>query len=191
MWVVVGLGNPGREYAATRHNLGFRVVDVLLRRAGVRARRGSGDFEAAEVQIASQRVLLVKPTTYVNRTGRAITQVAAWHPFAVEELLAIVDDVYLPFGRLRLRPDGSAGGHNGLKSMLQALANPAFPRLRLGIGQPVNEAIALEDWVLGAFGADERAGLAEFLERAANAVERIVEVGVERALPAVNAPSSP
>jgi PTH1 family peptidyl-tRNA hydrolase len=189
VWVVVGLGNPGREYAATRHNLGFMVVDVLLRRAGARARRGSGDFEAGEVQIASQRVLLVKPTTYVNRTGRAIEQLAAWHPFALEDLLAIVDDVYLPFGRLRLRPDGSAGGHNGLKSMLQTLGGDAFPRLRLGVGQPAGETIALEDWVLGTFPKDERAQLPEFLDRAANAVERIVEVGVERALPAVNSTS--
>jgi PTH1 family peptidyl-tRNA hydrolase len=187
VWVVVGLGNPGSEYAATRHNLGFRVVDALLVRCGARARRGAGEFVAAEVRIAAASVLLVKPTTYVNRSGRVLLQLAARHPVDPARLLAVVDDVALPFGRLRLRPSGSAGGHNGLRSMIQALGADGFPRLRLGVGA-APPGVALEDWVLGPFASEEEREVPAFVDRAADAVLRIVESGVEAALPAVNGP---
>jgi PTH1 family peptidyl-tRNA hydrolase len=185
--VVVGLGNPGARYTDTRHNLGFRVVDELLRRAGLRARRGAGDYEAAEVRLGDAPALLVKPTTYVNRSGRALEQLAAVQPFQPADLLVVVDDVYLPLGRLRLRPAGSAGGHNGMQSLLDTLGTPAFPRLRLGVGGPP-PGVPLPDWVLGTFPAEEMERLPEFVGRAADAVLEVARLGVEAAMPAVNAP---
>lgn len=190
MWVVVGLGNPGREYAGTRHNIGFMVVDELARRAGVRLRAGRGDFEAAEARLAGNKLWLMQPTTYVNRTGRAITQFRTAVVFDPEELLAVVDDVALPFGRLRLRASGSAGGHNGLRSILEALGTPAFPRLRAGVGAPAGE-VDLADHVLGRFTRAEREALPDLVGRCADAVEAIVEIGVERASTRVNEPRKP
>ncbi len=188
MWVVLGLGNPGREYADTRHNLGYRVVDALAARAQARVRRASGDFESVETVIAGKAALLVKPTAYVNRSGRAVRQIAARPDFDLGSMLVVVDDVDLPFARLRLRPNGSPGGHNGMKSIVEALdGQTAFPRLRLGVGA-APPGMALEDWVLGAFAGDERDAVPEFIGRAADAVECILELGVDAAIPAVNAP---
>ena len=189
MWVVLGLGNPGSEYAGTRHNLGFMVVDALAARASVRLRRAEGDYDAATASIGGTPGLLVKPRTYVNRSGRAALQVSAQPGFDLATLLVVVDDVYLPFGRMRLRPSGSAGGHNGLKSIVESLAGATeFPRLRLGVGA-APPGMALEDWVLAAFAGDDRRDLAAFVARAADAVERIVAGGVDQALPGVNAPA--
>jgi PTH1 family peptidyl-tRNA hydrolase len=186
VWIVVGLGNPGREYEDTRHNLGYLVADELLRRGGARAKRG-GDFVAAEVTLAGEQALVVKPTTYVNRTGRALAQMAARRPLELPFLLAVVDDVALPFGRLRLRPIGSAGGHNGLRSMIEVLGSEAFPRLRLGVGA-APPGMPLEDWVLSPFSKEEARELPDLVARGADAVERVLELGVERAVPVVNAP---
>jgi len=185
VWIVVGLGNPGGEYEDTRHNLGWLVADELLQRAGARPKRGAGDFRSAEVRLAGVPALIVKPTTYVNRTGRALRQLAAVQPYDVAEILAVVDDVALPFGKLRLRPSGSAGGHNGLRSMIESLGTDAFPRLRLGVGAAPPGTL-LEDWVLAPFPKEERREVPEFVARAADAVERVLEVGVERAVPLVN-----
>lgn len=188
MWVVLGLGNPGAEYAGTRHNLGFMVVDALAARAAARLRRAEGDYDAAAASIAGSSVLLAKPRTYVNRSGRAVRQISAQPGFDLSTLLVVVDDVYLPFGRMRLRPDGSAGGHNGLKSIVEQLGGATgFPRLRMGVGA-APAGTALEDWVLGPFEGDERREVAAFVARAADAVERIVADGVDAALPGINAP---
>lgn len=188
MWVVLGLGNPGAEYAGTRHNLGFMVVDALAARAAVRLRRAEGDYDAAQATIAGSGVLLAKPRTYVNRSGRVVRQLAAWPEFSLAALLVVVDDVYLPFGRMRLRASGSAGGHNGMKSILDATGGVTeFPRLRLGVGS-APPGTPLADWVLGPFEGDEQEGLAAFVERAADAVVRVLTDGVERALPGINAP---
>jgi PTH1 family peptidyl-tRNA hydrolase len=187
VWFVLGLGNPGREYAGTRHNLGFDVVDELARRHGARPSRGDGDFDCVVVQRPSTDIVLVKPRTYVNRSGRAATQLAARPDFVLARLLVVVDDVYLPFGRLRLRAGGTAGGHNGMTSILTALGAEAFPRLRLGVGEPPPD-VDLADWVLAPFAADERAAVPGFVERAADAVLRVTDLGLEAALPGVNAP---
>jgi len=187
VWVVVGLGNPGREYAETRHNLGFKVVDELCRRAGVRLTRGPGDFFTAALRAAGGDVLLVKPATYVNRSGRALRQLAETREVVPGSLLVVVDDVYLPFGRLRLRPSGGAGGHNGMRSLIEHLGTEEFPRLRLGVGEP-GDGTPRTDWVLGEFSEAEAQALPEFLSRAADAVQRVLDLGVEAAIPVVNAP---
>jgi PTH1 family peptidyl-tRNA hydrolase len=190
VWQVLGLGNPGSEYADTRHNLGFRVVDALASRASVRLRRGDGDFDAATATIAATAVRLVKPRTYVNRSGGVVTTMAQRADFDLASMLVVLDDVYLPFGRLRLRPSGRAGGHNGMKSILDALGGAtAFPRLRLGVGLPPAD-IPLEDWVLAEFEGEEKRAVPDLVARAADAVEQIVSQGIDRALPGINAPTT-
>jgi len=185
VWVVFGLGNPGREYADTRHNLGFRVVDELLRRAGARARRGAGDYDLASARLGGTPVLLVKPSTYVNRSGRAIQQLGGRYSFGPAELLVVVDDVALPFGKLRLRPGGSAGGHNGLRSLVETLGTGDFPRLRLGVGGAPPGA-DLADYVLAPFSDEEQQALPGLIAQAADAVQRVLALGVERAMSLVN-----
>jgi PTH1 family peptidyl-tRNA hydrolase len=191
VWIVVGLGNPGREYAETRHNIGFMVVDELARRAGLRLRRGRGDFDAAEARFGSTKAWLIQPLTFVNRSGRALTQFATTtSSFTPGEMLVVVDDVALPFGRLRLRPSGSAGGHNGLKSLVETLGTQAFPRLRLGVGAPEGE-VDLSDHVLGRFSKAERRQLPDLVNRGADAVILVLESGPEAAIPRINAPPPP
>lgn len=187
MWCVVGLGNPGTRYERTRHNVGFMVVDALASRCGARLRPGPVPYLAATVRCAGSDVVLVKPTTYVNRSGYAVRQALARSGLGLDALLVVVDDVYLPFGRLRLRGAGSAGGHNGLHSIETVLGSTAYPRLRLGVGAAAG--VDLADWVLGPFTPAETEALPAFVERAASAVESIVELGVERAQPLVNAPA--
>jgi peptidyl-tRNA hydrolase, PTH1 family len=185
VWVVVGLGNPGQEYAATRHNLGFRVVDELLRRAGARARHGAGDYELASARLAGNPVLLVKPTTYVNRSGRALIQLAGRYSFTIAEVVAIVDDVSLPFGKLRLRPGGSAGGHNGLRSLHELLGTDGYARLRIGVGMPP-EGADLADFVLEPLGGEAWSGLESAVAGAVEAVELACRQGVPVAMNAFN-----
>lgn len=186
MWVVVGLGNPGRRYAETRHNLGFMVVDALAARAAVRFVRHER-YHSAAAPCGGQSVLLAKPHTYVNRSGEAVRALLAQIEPAQAWLLVVADDIHLPFGRLRLRPSGSAGGHNGLRSIETALGSSAYARLRVGVGAP-QQAAHWADHVLGAFDEAESAALPEVVARAANAVEQIVSQGVERARPQINAP---
>ena len=140
MKIVIGLGNPGRDYAATRHNLGFMVVDELARRTGASSGRKRFRSEIAEGTLAGEKLILVKPQTYMNLSGHAVREVVTWYRAVREDLLIVLDDLDLPFGILRLRADGSAGGHNGLTSVLEQLGSRAVPRLRLGIGRGPHEA---------------------------------------------------
>lgn len=189
MWAVFGLGNPGKRYASTRHNVGFLVVDELAARHGGDFRRREGLW-VTEVERAGASLLLVKPGTYVNRSGAAARAVLEAYGLAPENLLVVVDDVYLPFGRLRLRPGGSAGGHNGLLSIETALQTQAYPRLRVGVGAP-DATGKLVEHVLGEFEAEEREALPASVSRAADAVEIVLDHGVARARPLVNAAPRP
>lgn len=181
MKMVVGLGNPGRKYEHTRHNVGFDVVDELARRAGVAFRR-SWRFPAdlAEATLAGKRVLLVKPRTFMNRSGEAVGPLARKRGVAPAELLVVVDDVELECGRLRLRRDGRAGGHNGLKSLIELVGSEAFPRVRVGVGR-VPEGGDLVQHVLGRFAPDDRKVMSEAVNRAADAVELVMKDGLEKA----------
>ena len=181
MKLVVGLGNPGRKYEHTRHNVGFAVLDELARRAGVAFRR-SWRFPAdlAEVTLGGRRVLLVKPRTFMNRSGEAVGPLARKKGAAPDEVLVVVDDVELDCGRLRLRRDGRAGGHNGLKSLVESLGSEAFPRVRVGVGR-AEEGGDLADHVLSRFAPVERTVVAASVQRAADAVEQVLESGLETA----------
>lgn len=182
MKAIVGLGNPGREYAGTRHNIGFDVLDEVARRWGVQLRPWKS---VADVAVVSSRgVVLVEPQTYMNLSGDAVSRIAAFHKLEPSDVLVVVDEVQLPLGRLRVRRSGSAGGHNGLKSIIQHIG-AEFPRLRIGVGRG-DPKWDLADHVLSKFGREEREAVAEAVARAADAVELFAEDGLEVVMNRVN-----
>lgn len=182
---MVGLGNPGREYASTRHNAGFMAIDELARRFGVTTWRKKDSAEQA--LDAQRRVLLVKPTSYMNLSGVPVRLITAWYRTPPESVLVLVDDMDLPFGRLRLRAFGGHGGHNGLRSIVATIGE-RFPRLRIGVGRPAHDSI---DHVLGSFTPDERRELPAVIGAAADGVERWLSDGLDAAMRWVNGWSPP
>ena len=189
MKIVVGLGNPGREYAATRHNLGFMVVDELFRRIGGTPLRARFRSELAEATCAGGKVILVKPQTYMNLSGAAVREVAHWYRVPAEHVLVVLDDLDLPFGSNRLRPSGSAGGHNGLNSIIEQLGTVDVPRLRVGIGR---SAAAARAQVLSRFTAEEAAELPAIVQRSAECCLAWLEEGIITAMNRCNQkPPSP
>ena len=178
MKAIVGLGNPGREYAGTRHNIGFEVIGEVARRWNVRLRPWKS---AADVVVVPGRsAVLVEPQTFMNLSGDAVGRVAAFHKLEPADVLVVVDEVQLPLGRIRLRRSGSSGGHNGLKSIIQHIGTE-FPRLRIGVGRG-DPKWDLADHVLSRFGREEREAVAEAVNRAADAVEMFVDEGIEVAM---------
>lgn len=182
MKMVVGLGNPGREYQQTRHNAGFDVLDELARRHGG-SFRGSYRFpaETAEVRMGGEGVLLVKPATFMNRSGEAVGPVLRKRGIELADLIVVVDDVDIDLGRLRIRAQGSPGGHNGLKSVEAALGSDAYARVRVGVGRP-QAAGEMVDHVLSRFRPEEKDAAAEVIRRAADAVEMMVREGLVKAM---------
>lgn len=183
MKLIVGLGNPGREYRDTRHNIGFMVADAMVRRFG-------GEFALAPSQVTETMVakrfgadamLVAKPLTFMNRSGDAVAGLLRYYGIETTDLLVVVDDVALPFGRIRVRARGSAGGHNGLKSIAQRIGTQDFPRLRLGVGRGDTRR-DLANHVLSTFEADERKDLDEFVTRAADAAEMFAAEGIARVM---------
>jgi PTH1 family peptidyl-tRNA hydrolase len=188
VWLIVGLGNPGEEYARTRHNIGFQCVNELARRHSLDFGKKIAKSRVAEGQFAGQRVALAKPFTYMNVIGQAVVSLSQWYKIApAQELLVIYDELDLPFGVLRLRERGSAGTHNGMKSVVGQLGSQVFPRLRIGIGQgpPGRDAAS---YVLGRFTREEQEQLPEIIGRAADAAEVVVREGLIAAMNQFNAP---
>jgi PTH1 family peptidyl-tRNA hydrolase len=180
--LIVGLGNPGPKYRNTRHNVGFQVLDRLAVRWGASFDREKFQGLIATCSCGSENVMLLKPLTYMNRSGTAVADATRNRVPDLVDMLVVVDDVNLPFGRLRMRERGSAGGHNGLKSIIEHVGTQDFPRLRIGVG--VNKTgDSLTDHVLGSFRPEERAELDAIIARAADGVVAFVEGGV---LPAMN-----
>lgn len=181
MKMIVGLGNPGTQYRSTRHNLGFSVVDHVAERLGVQFGREKCNGLLAEASFDGDRLLLVKPLTFMNRSGDCVAPLARNGVRTLEDLLVVVDDVNLPLGRVRFRPEGSAGGHNGLKSLVERLGSEAFPRLRLGVGD--DRAVPeLAGHVLGKFRPDEWPMVSKMTPEAAEAVLCWATHGIERAM---------
>ncbi len=178
--LIVGLGNPGREYRDTRHNVGFMIVDRLAQRA--RAGFRTEKSWHAEVARAGD-LLLCKPLTYMNLSGQAIRPLSQFYKIDAAQMLIILDDMALPLGKLRLRGSGSAGGHNGLKSLIEHFGTQSVPRLRVGIGAAEGEAVG---HVLGRFTLEEKAALEQSLDLAVNAVDCLHERGLEAAMNSVN-----
>lgn len=187
MKLVVGLGNPGPEYRDTRHNVGFLVADELARRWRV-PDAWREKFAALHIKtmVGDDAVVLAKPLTYMNLSGQAVAGLAGFYKIEPADMLVVTDDVALPLGRLRARPEGSAGGHNGLKSIIQHLGTQAFPRLRVGVGRG-DDRRDLADHVLGRFAPDERETVSAAVLRAADATERFLSDGIERVMSAFNA----
>ncbi len=184
MKIVVGIGNPGKRYEPTRHNLGFRVVDRLAAEHGVAVRRRRFDALVGEGQVEGRAVLLVKPQTYVNLSGSAVAPLLRWYRAAPEDLLVVCDDLNLELGNLRLRRQGSSGGHNGLQSVIQCLGTEEFARLRIGIGRGGDgDAVG---HVLGSFQQGEHATTERTVAAAAEAVRLWTRLGVEAAMNEVN-----
>lgn len=184
MKLVVGLGNPGSKYDGTRHNVGFAAVDILAARHGVRWEAAPRGAEALVGRWRAADVVLAKPLTFMNLSGAAIVALLQFYKIELADMLVIVDEVQLETGRIRLRPDGSAGGHNGLKSIIGSLGTGAFPRLRIGVGRPLkNDARRdLADHVLARFDADERTVVDEAIGTAADASEAFVADGIAAAM---------
>ncbi|MBA2521587.1 MAG: aminoacyl-tRNA hydrolase [Chloroflexia bacterium] len=177
--IVVGLGNPGREYAATRHNLGFMVVEELARRLSATTARSRFRSELAEANLNGARVVLVKPQTYMNLSGHAVREVAHWYRVAAGDVLIVLDDLDLPFATQRLRGSGSAGGHNGLSSVIEQLGTVEVPRLRIGIGR---SAAITRTQVLSRFTAEEAPALPAIVERSADCCLFWLEEGITTAM---------
>ena len=186
--LVVGLGNPGREYAGTRHNVGYRVVEKLADGAEARWQRAAKfDAETAEARLAGRKIVLAKPATFMNLSGRACVALLHWHKVAPEQMLVVTDDADLDVGRLRLRLKGSSGGHNGLKSIVELAGTEQFPRLRVGIGRPMRRSEGapdntLVDFVLSRFPKGELAMVDEAVARAVDAVACAIESGMDAAM---------
>lgn len=173
--LVVGLGNPGRHYEATRHNVGFMVLDRLAAAAGA-VFESKPKWQSHVAKLPGSGILLVKPQCFMNLSGRPVRQIAAFHKWQPANLLVVFDDVALPLGKLRLREKGSAGGHNGIKSLIEHLGTDAFPRVKVGIGAP--EPGNLTGHVLGNFREDEREALENTLARAVSAVQLALSQGL-------------
>jgi PTH1 family peptidyl-tRNA hydrolase len=181
--LIAGLGNPGAEYAATRHNIGFVLVDRLAGRWQA-AWKMERKFSArlARLRRGGQRVILCQPQTYMNGSGEAVGALARFYQLPAARILIVVDDADLPLGQIRLRPEGSSGGHHGLESIEAQLGTRGYPRLRLGIGRRADDDREITDYVLGRFAAGERPVMAEVLDRAGQQVECWLSEGIAKAM---------
>lgn len=187
MWLIVGLGNPGEQYSKTRHNIGFQAVAHLAKRHRLEFSTNRSHARIAEGRIEGQRVALARPTTFMNLSGKAVVALKNWYKIdAPQEMLVIYDDMDLPFGKLRLRQRGSAGTHNGMRSIVQLLGTQEFPRLRVGIDRPPPNW-DVRSYVLGRFTAEEQKQLPDVYEQVADAVTCIVQEGFVAAMNKFNA----
>ena len=183
--VIVGLGNPGGEYAGTRHNIGFWSLDRLAKEHSVTFSRRKRSALVGEGVVEGRRVALAKPRTFVNRSGGAITYLLARFRVSPRKLLIIYDDINLPVGKLRLRPRGSAGGHNGIKSIIEAVGTQDFPRMRVGVGRPSSDGNQI-DHVLGAMSPEEQEATDDALKRVVQAVSTLLTEGIDATMSKFN-----
>lgn len=180
-WLIVGLGNPGQEYARTRHNTGFRALDLLAQQLNCRVEKLKFQGLYGQISYNGSKLFLLKPQTFMNLSGRSVLQLSAYFQIPPQRIIVLFDDISLAPGRLRIRAEGSAGGHNGIKSIIQELGSQEFPRVKIGVGSKPTPEYDLADWVLSTFSASEEKALAISLENAAKAALTIVDKGVPEA----------
>ena len=180
-WLIVGLGNPGREYEKTRHNAGFRAVDLLAEDLGCKIDKLKFQGLYCQTTYNGKKLFLLKPQTYMNLSGRSVLQLSAYFNIPPQRIIVMFDDISLVPGRLRIRADGSAGGHNGIKSIIQEVGSQAFPRVKIGVGAKAHPEQDLADHVLSTFAAAEEKALAVSLKNAADAALAIIDKGVPEA----------
>lgn len=187
MYLIAGLGNPGSNYDMTRHNIGFHTIDYIADELGVKIKKLKFKALYGECTIGGEKVIFAKPQTYMNASGDSIAEFVSFYKIPVENIIIISDDISLETGRIRVRAKGSAGGHNGLKSIIYRLNSDKFPRVRIGIGAPPHEGYDLADYVLGRFGKDEIPVLEEAIIKAYKAICEIITNGTESAMNKYNA----
>ena len=182
MFIIAGLGNPDEKYQGTRHNVGFDVVDRLAEKYQIAVDTKKHRALIGKGVIEGQKVLLVKPQTYMNLSGEAVHEAVQFYKIPADHVLVIYDDVSLPVGKLRVRPTGSAGGHNGIKNIIAHLGTQEFPRIKIGTGAPSGGGAEMIDWVIGVPSQAERKILVESFETAIKAAEDIIENGCQKAM---------
>ncbi len=181
-WLIVGLGNPGQKYEKTRHNMGFLTVDLLAEQQNVKLNKVKFKSAYNTISFAGAKCLVMKPQTYMNLSGEAVREAAQFYKVPADHVLVIYDDISLPVGRIRVRPTGSAGGHNGIKNIIAHLGTQDFPRVKIGTGAPAGGGADMVDWVIGVPSQAERKVLVESFEKAIEAAESIIENGCQKAM---------
>lgn len=181
-WLVVFLGNPGQEFHGTRHNAGFMTADVVEQEQNIRIQRIRFRALTAKCSLGGDPVLLMKPQTYMNLSGEAVIAAVRYYKIPADHVLVVMDDVALPVGKLRIRAKGSAGGHNGIKSIIEHLQTERFPRIKIGVGAPPHPEYEMADWVLGKFQGEDAATVAEAVKQAAHAIPVLIEKGTAAAM---------
>ena len=180
-WLIVGLGNPGKEYEKTRHNAGWRAIDLIADKLSCKIDKAKFQGLYGQTKYAGGKLFLLKPLTYMNLSGKSVLQLSAYFHVPPQRIIVLFDDISLEPGRLRIRADGSAGGHNGIKSIIAELGSQEFPRVKIGVGAKKNEQQDLADWVLSAFSPGEEKALVSALDRVADAALCIIDKGIPEA----------
>lgn len=180
-WLIVGLGNPGKEYVKSRHNCGFLAIDILADKLGCKIDKGKFQGLYGQTSYGGHKLFLLKPQTFMNLSGRSVLQLSAYFSIPPQRIIVLFDDISLEPGRLRIRADGSAGGHNGIKSIIAEIGSQEFPRVKIGVGAKPNPEFDLADWVLSTFSASEEKAIISALERAADAALCVIDHGVPEA----------
>ena len=181
-WIVVFLGNPGPKYRDTRHNAGFMAADAMEKKLGVSINKLRFKALTAQATLGGEKVLLLKPQTYMNLSGESVSPAAAFYKVPPEHIIVVSDEVSLPIGKLRIRKSGSAGGHNGLKNIIAMLGTDAFPRIRMGVGAPPHADYDMADWVLSSFKNQDTDDMRSLAVRVCDAVECYIAEGPDRAM---------
>lgn len=179
MYLVVGLGNPGDEYKNTRHNIGFEAIDIMAEMYNTSIERVKFKGVYGETRIANEKVILLKPTTYMNLSGESVVQFANYYNIPNENIIILYDDISLEVGKMRIREKGSAGGHNGIKSLISCLSTEVFPRVKIGVGKPEHDLVS---HVLGKFKDEDMQKLKKVLEASTKAVENIIKEDAKSAM---------
>lgn len=185
-YLVVGLGNPGDKYFHTRHNAGFLALDYISQKANTNIDRSKFKALVGEANIANKRILLMKPQTFMNNSGEAVSEAASFYKIKPENIIVIFDDISLDVGRMRVRRDGSAGGHNGIKSIIEHIGSDKFPRIKIGVGQKPHPDFDLADWVLSEFGKEDKEKLFAMFGYAHEGLEKILSGDIDGAMQLCN-----
>ena len=180
-WLIVGLGNPGKEYAATKHNCGFRAIDLIAQSLNCKIDKGKFQGLYGQTTYNGAKLYLLKPQTFMNLSGRSVLQLSAYFNIPPQRIIVLFDDISLEPGRIRIRADGSAGGHNGIKSIIAELGSQDFPRVKIGVGAKPHKDADLADWVLSGFSASEEKAMDVSLKNAAESALCIISHGVSEA----------
>ena len=182
IWLIAGLGNPGLQYEKTRHNAGFMAVDLLAEKHALKFTKHKFEAVLADGTLAGKRVLLVKPQTYMNNSGRALAAITSFYKIPTDHILILFDDISLDVGKIRLRRKGSAGGHNGIKDIIECLGTEELMRIKIGVGERAHHEDDLKDWVLSALPAAQKEEMEKALENACLAAEEILKNGIDSAM---------